>query len=111
MTIRAGHDDSGHRSRAARRARSPVPGGPQKPRTKRPGIQRQTYRTRIAQDLPLTERHDAILALVNPDAPTSPRVIADALDLPVAGVTSSLYALQDRGLVTRIQYKGWTRLI
>jgi len=84
----------------------------QPPKTiKREGITRQPYRKRVAKDLPLTERHLAILQMVDTDHehPTKPTEIAEVLGLPATGVQSSLYALQDRGLVERVPFKGWVK--
>lgn len=107
MTIRIGTDAYGHHKHGIKQTRvaGPIRSGKT---VKHVGIDRQPDRTRIAQDLPLAERHEAILAQVGAE-PTSAQTIAKALELKPSGVTSSLYALQDRGLVSRVQYKGWIR--
>jgi predicted Rossmann fold nucleotide-binding protein DprA/Smf involved in DNA uptake len=109
VTIRIGHDAYGHHSLGQRQTRTPGPiYKTGKEPVKRMGIDRQPERQRIASELPITERHEAILEQVGTE-PTSSRTIAETLGLSRSGVNSSLYALQDRGLVQRIQYKGWVR--
>jgi len=86
--------------------------GAQSPKTiKRQGITRQPNRQRTAQDKPLTERHLAILRVLDTDwdDPMRPGEIAEVLGLTREGVNSSLYAIQDRGLVERIPGKGWVK--
>jgi DNA-binding transcriptional ArsR family regulator len=105
-------DRKGHRRHWEKGGRLRYPGDdPGEPRKKivRQGIQRQPNRQRIAQDLPLTERHETILRVVDIVEPIKAAEIADALGLPASGVQSTLYALQDRGLVERIPYKGWVK--
>ena len=105
MTLRPGSNARGHHSHAIRRARTPLPLVTEEP-IKHAGITRQPDRQRTAQDLPLSERHEQVLALVG-NLPRGPKVIGDQLGISRSSANASLYALQDRGLVTRIQGKGW----
>jgi len=73
----------------------------------RRGITRRAT-TRTAADLPLTRARREVLDLVGQDL-MSPGPIAQALGRSSAGVTASLFALADRGLIERIPYKGWRR--
>ena len=109
MTIRIGTDAYGHHKHGMKQTRM---AGSTWNSGKAPvvhvGIERQPDRKRVAAELPLAERHEAILAQVGYE-PTRAAVIAETLGLKQTGVNSSLYVLQDRGLVRRIQYKGWVR--
>ena len=64
--------------------------------------------TRTAADLPLTGAQREVLDLRGQDL-MSPGPIAQTLGRSSAGVTASLFALADRGLIERIPYKGWRR--
>ena len=109
MAIRTGTDAQGHHAHVIRPTRTPGPVWAGAPPVKRMGIERQPDRERAAPDRPLSARHAAILELVG-EEPTSAKVIAEALGLPRAGVDSSLYSLQTRGLVMRVPgRKGWVR--
>jgi predicted Rossmann fold nucleotide-binding protein DprA/Smf involved in DNA uptake len=108
MTIRVGADARGHHRHVLKQTRVTGPTwNAGKESVKHVGIDRKP-RERKAAELPLKERHEAILELVG-DEPISAPAIARALDMKPSGVTSGLYALQDRGLVSRILYKGWIR--
>jgi hypothetical protein len=109
MTIKVGHNAQGHHSHNLRQPRFPIPTGPDREPVVHVGIERQPDRRRTAQDLPVSARHETILQAMGTIRPVSPREIALAVGLPRGGVNSSLYALQDRGLCTRIPYKGWIR--
>jgi len=77
------------------------------PRIVRLGITRRpTIRT--AAELPLTGAQQEVLDLLGRDL-ISPGPIAKALGRSSAGVTASLFALADRGLIERVPYKGWRR--
>jgi DNA-binding MarR family transcriptional regulator len=111
VTIRVGHNAQGHRSRDQRRA--PMVPEPVK-KVKRQGIVRSP-RKRVAPKLPLSEHQQQVLdaiEAVDPgdDRPFSAAKLAEAIGGSKAGTTSTLYVLQDRGLVERIPYKGWRRL-
>ena len=71
------------------------------------GITRRAT-TRTAADLPLTGAQREVLDLLGQDL-MSPGPIAQALGRSSAGVTASLFALADRGLIERVPYKGWRR--
>lgn len=73
------------------------------------GITRQP-RERTAATLPLNERQELVLAEVGTEL-TRVSAIAKALELPQSGVASTLYALQDRGLVEHVLRKGWKRAV
>ena len=105
MTIRVGTDFYGHHSHMFRMARQTTAA---RKVVTRQGI-RRSPRARTAQDRPLSERHMAILKVVDIVDPIRVGEIADVLQMNPKGVNSSLYALQDRGLVSRVPYKGWVR--
>jgi DNA-binding MarR family transcriptional regulator len=77
---------------------------------KREGIKPRSYQGRtVNESTPLTERHKRILRMVDIEDPIKPGEIAEVLGLKRDGVVSSLYALQDRGLVERVPFKGWRK--
>ena len=67
-------------------------------------------RERTAATLPLNERQELVLAEVGTEL-TRASAIAKTLELPQAGVASTLYALADRGLVEHVLRKGWKRAV
>jgi predicted HTH transcriptional regulator len=107
MTIRIGRDAYGHHRHVGTQKRvntSPFVGQ----KKERLGIERQP-RERIAKDLPLSERHEAVLRMVDVEDPIRATEIGEVLGITRSGVNSSLYALQDRGLVQRVPYRGWVK--
>lgn len=63
-------------------------------------------RERTAASRPLTEPQAQVLALLTRE-PTPVSHLSLRLDRPYHGVNSTLYALQDRGLVERVPRVGW----
>ena len=109
MTIRTGHNAQGHHTHHGQRvARTVVGYADGREPVVHVGIERQPDRKRKAMELPLQERHELIFEQVGTE-PTKAAAIAKTLDMKPDGVNSSLYVLQDRGLVRRVQYKGWVR--
>lgn len=106
---RSAPDDRGHRRHKTRRLTTGGASTSVRTIKVRDGIKRQPDRERRAQDLPTSERHERILAAMSGEL-TGASKLARQLDLSTAGLTSSLYALADRGLVERVPRKGWRRL-
>lgn len=67
-------------------------------------------RQRIAPGLPISERHAEVLAEMTVGEIVGASTLRHRLDLAHGSVVSALYALQDRGLVERVPYRGWRRL-
>jgi predicted Rossmann fold nucleotide-binding protein DprA/Smf involved in DNA uptake len=105
MTIKVGQNAQGHHTHAMQRARIPVQPDPS---PKHVGITRST-RKRVAKDLPTSQRHEQVLAAMG-DELISATALARELEMSKDGLTASLYALADRGLVERVPYKGWRRV-
>jgi biotin operon repressor len=75
------------------------------PRPTHRGIVRSP-RAKTAAMLPISAPQAEVLLLLT-DELQSPGSVARQLDRSVSSVTSSLYALQERGLVEKVPYKGW----
>lgn len=74
---------------------------------RREGIKRNP-RERTAASLPLTAAQQSVLALLTGE-PQRAAALAPPLNRTCSGVTSTLYALADRGLAERVPSKGWRR--
>ena len=105
--MRIGHTRKGKRSHTFQHQGVQGFNTESKPPIKHQGIER-VPRARKAPDLPLSDRHKAVLKQVT-EEPVRPTVIANHLGLTRSGVVSTLYALADRGLVERVHSTGWKR--
>lgn len=71
------------------------------------GIRRQPNRKRTASSRALTDRMRLVLAQLS-DEPQGAAAIAKAVGLQPPQVSTSLYAIQARGLARKLgHYKGW----
>lgn len=77
------------------------------PRKTHRGITRST-RERTAPTLPITESQAEVLLLLTTEL-QRPSDLARTLGRSPAGVTASLYGLQDRRLAEKVPFKGWRR--
>jgi DNA-binding MarR family transcriptional regulator len=110
--MRVGHDPKGRRRRTFQYMG--LQGMTSEPsKIVHQGITRSP-RERVASELPLTEHQQRVLDAIDAgdpgDKPFSATKLAEAVGGSRPGVTSTLYVLQDRGLVERVPYKGWRRL-
>jgi len=103
--MKTGHSRDG-KHRHTWRGKAGLPPPPRKTE-KRTGIKRMP-RERTAATLPLSERHQRVLSLLGPH-PVRAALIASETGLKYNSTVSTLYALQDRGLVERVPERGWKR--
>lgn len=78
------------------------------PRLVRMGSTGHKPRPRTAAGLPLTVAQAEVLDMLDTET-SGPGPIGRHLGRSSASVTSSLYALQDRGLTVRVPGRGWRR--
>lgn len=77
--------------------------------SRRHGIARRPNSSR-PQPRPLTVNHELVYAHVTSEI-RGPSVIARETGLAIETVQSALYVLASRGLVMRLPYQGWRRIV